>query len=237
MNGYKDRPKQDTYGFKTCRNAPQSKELLNFESDLNHLVANLEFNENISNFQRKLSNDVRKINNSKNLFIEADKTNNFYEVDKKDYKKLLRDTITNNYKIDESKIEDEINISAKKITDQLGISDRVETIALKDAYITIKDHKPKFPEKISCRLINPTKTNIGIISKQILEKINKNLICRLNLRQLKNTHQTIVWFNGLKNKTRQQFFQFDIVDFYPSVTEKLLRSRYHNECKKVYIGE
>ena len=52
----------------------------------------------------------------------------------------------------------------------------VEKITPKNSYITIKDHKQEFSNKIQCRLINPTKTNIGKISKQILEKINNDII-------------------------------------------------------------
>ena len=42
-------------------------------------------------------------------------------------------------------------------------------------YHTPKDHKPNFGSNPKCRLINPTKTEIGKISKQILERINKRV--------------------------------------------------------------
>ena len=42
--------------------------------------------------------------------------------------------------------------------------------------VRIKDHKENFPGKIECRLINPAKTNIGIIGKQILDRININKV-------------------------------------------------------------
>ena len=45
-----------------------------------------------------------------------------------------------------------------------------------EAYITIKDHKDEFPNKIPCRLINPFKSSIGKISKAILDTINKNVV-------------------------------------------------------------
>ena len=45
-----------------------------------------------------------------------------------------------------------------------------------EAYITIKDHKYEFPNKIPCRLINPSKSKISKISKAILDTINKNVI-------------------------------------------------------------
>ena len=43
----------------------------------------------------------------------------------------------------------------------LSIDDRVECIDEREAYITIKDLKENFPHKISCRLISPSKSEIG----------------------------------------------------------------------------
>merc|ERR1712240_475275 len=91
--------KKETFGFRTMKNAPQCDELLGFEQDLNHLVANLEYRNTTTNFQRKLKNDIRKIQTSKNVFVKADKSSNYYVVDKNTYEKLLRDNLTANYKI------------------------------------------------------------------------------------------------------------------------------------------
>ena len=96
--------------------------------------------------------------------------------------------------------ENEINTNANNITDQLEISDRVEQISLKEAYITVKDHKNEFPNKISCRLINPTKSIIGKISKHFLDKNNQNLKEKLKFKRLKNTEDTIEWFKTWKMK-------------------------------------
>ena len=35
-----------------------------------------------------------------------------------------------------------------------------------EAYVTIRDHKEGFPDKMSCRLINPSKADIGNKYKQ-----------------------------------------------------------------------
>ena len=50
------------------------------------------------------------------------------------------------------------------------------TTATKEAFITLKDHKDNFESKLTCRLINPSKQEIGKISKQILDNINKKLL-------------------------------------------------------------
>ena len=44
-----------------------------------------------------------------------------------------------------------------------------------EAYITIKDHKENFPEKPNFRLINPSKSDMGKVSKCILDQINQNI--------------------------------------------------------------
>ena len=85
----------------------------------------------------------------------------------------------------------------------------------------LKDHKPKFPNEIKCRLINPTKSNIGKISKQILQKINDKVRSQLGLQQWRSTEDTITWFKNIPNKKNLEFIQFDIEDFYPSISEDL----------------
>ena len=41
--------------------------------------------------------------------------------------------------------------------------------------IGVKDHKEDFSDKISCRLINPSKSDIVKISKHIFDKVNQKL--------------------------------------------------------------
>jgi hypothetical protein len=54
----------------------------------------------------------------------------------------------------------------------LEVADRVYTTTAKQAFATLKDHKPSFNNNPTCRLINPSKPEIGKISQQILAKIN-----------------------------------------------------------------
>ena len=108
----------------------------------------------------------------------------------------MRDSITSQYKRDEDNTEDTINDAAKYITDKLKISDRVEITAKKEAYITLKDHKQHFYDNPKCRLINPKKSQIGKISKQMLQNINvqiRNIKC---LKQWRNTTADLDWFRG-----------------------------------------
>ena len=86
----------------------------------------------------------------------------------------------------------------------------------------MKDHKPNFCNKPTSRLINPTKPEIGKISKQILAKVVKIAREESQLKQWKNTDSVIMWFNNIQDKKRFTFINFDIVDFYPSISEELL---------------
>ena len=60
-------------------------------------------------------------------------------------------------------------------------------MARKDAYITLKDHKENFATKSPCRLINPAKSEMGRVSKSILERITQNVRGALEINAWKNT--------------------------------------------------
>ena len=49
---------------------------------------------------------------------------------------------------------------------KLELSDRIEHLARNPSFITLNDHEEKLP----CRLINPSKRELGKVSKQKLEK-------------------------------------------------------------------
>ena len=45
-----------------------------------------------------------------------------------------------------------------------------------EALLTIKNHKEGFPHTLSFRLINLSKSDIGKISKSLLDTINENIL-------------------------------------------------------------
>ena len=98
----------------------------------------------------------------------------------------------------------------------------MDTTADKDAFITLKDHNPNFEDKPTCRLINPTKSEIGKISKNILDRINSTIAKKRNLNQWKNTTAVINWFKSIQNKQQFSFICFDIEEFSPSISQDLL---------------
>ena len=67
-------------------------------------------------------------------------------------------------------------MEAKELAAGIKIDDRIEYMAKAPAYITLKDHKDNFRSAHSCRLTNSCKSEIGKISKTILENINRNLV-------------------------------------------------------------
>ena len=58
----------------------------------------------------------------------------------------------------------------------MKIENRVQKLDENDAYVTIKNHKEGFLDKISCRLINPSTTDVGKISKKILHRVNNTIL-------------------------------------------------------------
>ena len=90
------------------------------------------------------------------------------------------------------------------------------------SFITLKDHKENFLNRPTTRLLNPTKNQIGRISKHILQNINKTLPEQTKVNEWKNTQSIINWFKNIPNKHLYTFLMFGIKDFYPSIKEKLL---------------
>ena len=80
----------------------------------------------------------------------------------------------------------------------------------KEAYITTKDRKDDFPNKISCRLINLCKLSIGKICKVILDRINTAVRNHTNVNQWKDTFAVIDWFKNMPDKKSCYFMVFDI---------------------------
>ena len=139
------------------------------------------------------------------------------------YNKLIKENVTKTYKKSSGKVVEKLNAQSAKIAKNLKLDDRIEKLAEKEAFLTLKDHKPAFHDHPTCRLINPSKSETGVISKHILDDINTTIINKTKINQWKNTSSVLKWFNSLQHKESLSFICFDVCDFYPSITEKLLR--------------
>ena len=88
----------ENYGFKSLSCPPQIKELSAFENELFNLLNIIKFEKVQSEFQAKLKEDIQLINSESKTLIFADETTNLYKLEKKQYKKFLKDSITITYK-------------------------------------------------------------------------------------------------------------------------------------------
>ena len=187
------------------------------------MIKNIQYKQYYSsNLQQKMNSDLKNMRKSEHLFVAADKTTNMYKLTPHQYNKLLNDNITVAYAKQVRDEKSNIDAEAKDIAEKLHIADRAEAFAKRDAYITLKDHKENFASKPKCRLINPAKSEIGIVSKKLLETINQQVRRTTNVNQWRNTGTVIEWFTNIKHKSRCRFIQLDIVEFYPSISGKLL---------------
>lgn len=213
-----------SYGFKSDIVPPKVKELISFEEDIYNLISSINFNKNnkTNHFQKKLKNDVNIIRRSDKIFVPADKTTNIYQIEPEQYNALLLENITKEYKKTNNEELRKVNKEACKLATEINLQDKMECIPNNKAFITLKDHKDNFINNPKCRLINPAKTEMGKISSIKLKEINSELRSKLNLNQWRNTADALKWFNNIENNNNKKFFQLDIVEFYPSISEELL---------------
>ena len=106
-----------------------------------------------------------------------------------------------------------IDYEAAYLAKKLDIEWRVDGQAHEVAFLTVKDHNKDFPSKISYRLINPAKCEIGRVSKIILQRINQDIRRQQQTHQVRSTNEVLDWFNRLEDKNTKNFIQFDIDSF------------------------
>ena len=169
-------------------------------------------------FQQQISNDLHKLSKTKEVVIAVDKTRNLYKIKRPEYKRLL----TKEYMKSSNKDVNKVNSKSAVIAKKLQLEERMEYFTSLDAYVTIKDHKENFPARTTCRLINPAKTDIGRVSKQLLLRIAEEVRQKINVNQWRSTNVVIDWFKNLESKNKLKFLKFDIVNFYTSISKQLL---------------
>ena len=218
------------FGFNSLNKPPPDKDLENFENEFMDLVSpnNIQYRKIDDPFQMELKNEVRNINNSDKVIVFADKSKNIYKIPVEDYQKQVTDSITSDYRKCDPNRVNEVNSEACQLTEEFpvsqteNLSERVDCLNKNEAFITIKDTKEDFPGRVETRLINPSKTNVGRISKAILDRINRKLREKTGLNQFQSSKQVSEWFDKIENKQNLKFLKLDIAKFYPSISEKLL---------------
>ena len=214
----------DYFGLPSKAFAPPIAQMKAFEGDLLKLTSNIAFRKVEDQFLNQINNDIKTIRASKNVHVFADKSTNVYATSVDNYKKLLHENATKTYKIAEENITDGLNEELQTIKNKLGISNKIDIMAQRNSYITLKDHKESFQTNPKFRLINPTKTELGKVSKAVLDDVNTRIRNSINVNQWKNSYSVTEWFNSLENKLNCRFLSFDIIEFYPSITQELLET-------------
>ena len=158
-------------------------------------------------------------------------------MNKEHYEKLLHENITKSYKKSANTTLEDINNEAKEIAQSLKLDEKMEAYADRQAFITLKDHKDNFSNNPKCRLLNPAKSEMGIVSKHILQRINAEIRNSTGLNQWRSTSSVISWFTNISDKQKCKFMKFDIVDFYPSITEDLFRRSFEYAKSLVEISD
>ena len=200
LNPKADREEKETFGFNSTRPPPHILELKTFEEGLASMITNIKFRRTKNHFQYKLRNNIKKINNDNHLFIPADKTSDFYKLSKDQYEGLINKSIHKKYKKSSEATVREVTKEDRRIATKLELSDRIDVTAKREAFITLKDHKPNFRNKPTCTLINLCKPELGKVSKQLVEKIVYDVKTVTNIKHLKSTNDVVNWFHSIENK-------------------------------------
>ena len=209
-------PMREWYGFKSLKAPPRVKELDGFEDDLSELVQNVEFNKKSNQFLKSLNDNLKDVDKQTKLYVSADKTSNKYLMDPAIYSELLEKNVQSKYKKASNKDIDEVTSKHQKIVKDLEMSERVYKTMPRAAFFTLKDHKENFQNNPQVRLLNPTKCEIGRISKKILERIVKQIRKKSKLTQWQNTDEVLHWFKSLNDKKRKSFIQLISKVFTPA---------------------
>ena len=209
------------YGFKSLKNPPANRHLAGFEEDLVEIIRKVKFKNSNCKFQEMLKKEINNIRNSNSIYVKADKSRNLYKMSPSNYNNLKLNAIRKDYKIDKNNTMLKMNTDTLNHANRLNLTDRIGGVKQKESYILVKDHKIDYENKKLVRLINPTKTELGKVSKIILQDVVDCMKKKLELNLWINTKEAIDWFSNIKTKKKATFIQFDIVEFYPSINEKI----------------
>ena len=117
------RERKETFGFNSTNPAPTGiTELKEFENKMYELTRDIKFKPHNNQFQTKLKEDTAKVKSDSKMYIAADKTTNYYKVDKDEYDQLLKKHINKDYKKTEMEAVKEVTKVDKEIVKNLDIS-------------------------------------------------------------------------------------------------------------------
>ena len=212
-----------SFGFKSIYKPRSVPELNPFFVDLWKLVRSIEQRPVTNVFQKDLLQKIKEVKSSKKVIVSADKSRNLYAFSKEAYHKKLNENVTSDYKIAAPDETDIVNLKSAEIAKDLNLDKRMHVHTNHEAFITLKDHKDEFMSRPSFRLINPAKSDVGKVAKQLVEDIINRMGEKLKVHQWCSTKEVIEWFKNIKNSKSKVFCKFDIKSYYPSITKDLLK--------------
>jgi hypothetical protein len=113
--------RKETYGFNSKKSPSHIPELASFENRMHDMIQNVKFKDVKSDFRRKYHLiDVKNIRKNESLFVPADKTTNFYKMDRPSYNQLLQKNITKTYKKIFTQTVSSIENRSKSIANKLN---------------------------------------------------------------------------------------------------------------------
>ena len=225
LNPGKRGREKETHGFNSINALDDPvPELKLLEQRLLAMVRDVQFRKYSNELQVRLKEDVRTIRETQELIIQADKTSNNYKLDIPEYNRLVNRDVHKDYKKAADQDLRRANDKHKEIVKSYGLGARVMKTQARPVRATLKDHKETFQEDPKIRMINPTKCEIGRISKNILSKIIHVVRGKTKFNQWINSDEVIDWFSSLQDKQRLKFISWDICSMYPSISEKLLKN-------------
>ena len=80
------------------------------------MIKNIEFETKPNPFQQKLNDEKEMIKNEPKLIISADKTSNFYKVEPKDYKDLVKKNVEAEYRKEQTQNVQKVNKAHTKVS-------------------------------------------------------------------------------------------------------------------------
>ena len=167
---------RNNFGLKSHYKSAKNEVIAPFENEWWEIVKNIKFKNNNDikcKFQKNLKKDLKTMTNGQHIIVNGDKSTNLYKVDKPEYLRILSREIHKHYKKCDESIVESIENDLENFSTNFGVSDRVSKIVKSEAFCSIKDHKEGWERTLPARLINPCKTDLGVISKSILDRILK----------------------------------------------------------------
>ena len=154
---------------------------------------------------------LKIVENSNKIIVKDDKSSNVYKMNPNKYKQMLHKEIIKHYQKAQLSLENELNKEVEILACKLKVEGRIEKYNIKRCFIKLKDHKSDFQSNPTCRLINPSKSQMHKISKIILQDLCATLRIALNIHQWHSTEDCIKCFYNLDKNDKCSFIRYNII--------------------------